>query len=102
MSIGELLKVSGTALLAVAFLTGCASESSYLSAHSASFVSGYKDGCESAKRYFENSLIEVEKPPVYSENEEYRKGWDDGYERCYSYEEMEIDLSRPAIFGALR
>ncbi|WP_353662128.1 hypothetical protein [Hydrogenimonas sp. SS33] len=86
-------------LTALILLTGCPSEQSYLTSKPSLFVKGYRDGCESAKRYWKNNLVPYKiVDPTLKKNPDYHEGWEDGYSRCYANEEMEIQMRRPGAF----
>ena len=93
------MRVLMFALMALLLLTGCPSEHSYLASKSPMFVRGYRDGCESAERYWKNNLVQyrvIDKK--LCDRPDYKEGWDDGYQRCYAHKEMEIQMRRGAAF----
>ena len=87
------------ALLALLF-SGCPSQQSYLAKHSPAFRQGYRDGCENAEAMVADSFVKKRNDtPRYRNDPEYRRGWDEGYSRCYADAEMEQYMQRP---GAMR
>ena len=77
-------------------LTGCPSQQSYLASKPPLFAKGYRDGCESAERWWQNNLGNYK---VVSEEDkddpQYKEGWETGYNRCYSEKETEIWMTHP-------
>ena len=56
-------------------LTGCPSQQSYLASKPPAFAKGYKDGCRSGEKYWENNLIDYKIiDPALKENPDYRDG----------------------------
>ena len=79
--------------------SGCPSEQSYLAKHSPAFRQGYRDGCENAEAMVANSFVgKSNDTSRYRKDPEYRRGWDDGYSRCYANAEMEQYMRRPGAF----
>ncbi|WP_300367748.1 hypothetical protein [Hydrogenimonas sp.] len=76
--------------------TGCPSQQSYLASKPPLFAKGYKDGCKSAERWWQNNLANYK---IISEedkeNPQYKEGWETGYNRCYSEKETEIWMTHP-------
>lgn len=77
------------------FFAGCPSTHSYLASKPPAFAKGYEDGCKSGEKYWENNLIDYKTiDPNLRENPDYRDGWREGYNRCYSEKETEIWMTR--------
>jgi len=76
-------------------LTGCVSTEEWLKTKSPSFSKGYKIGCENGEDRASNSTIfKKDDTKEYKEDAEFKKGFDDGYETCYSDREVDIMMRR--------
>ncbi|WP_201352751.1 hypothetical protein [Hydrogenimonas urashimensis] len=76
-------------------LTGCPSLQSYLASKPPAFAKGYTDGCKSGEKFWENNLANYKIiDPALKEDPDYKEGWEEGYNRCYSDKEVEIWMRR--------
>jgi hypothetical protein len=76
-------------------LTGCPSQQSYLASKPPLFAKGYKDGCKSAERYWENNMAPYKiVDEAHKDDPDYKEGWEWGYNRCYNEKETEIWMTR--------
>jgi hypothetical protein len=79
--------------------TGCQSTQEWLRTKPLSYQSGYKEGCDNGEEMAANSTIfKKNKTSSYSSDAQYRSGWDEGYEDCYSDKKFEIMTERSGRF----
>ena len=73
------------------FTTSCVSTQEWLASKSQDFQLGYKNGCQNGEDMASYSYIfkSNETDKMYKGSEEYRIGWDDGYETCFSDKELD-------------
>lgn len=51
------------------------------------FVAGYRHGCQSGRHKYDPQLtFRIRDPDRYASDEEYTKGWDEGFSLCYEQE----------------
>ena len=80
-------------------LSGCADPNAWLATKPPEFAKGYRDGCESAKNWWINNLIEYRVlDDDYQNDPLYKEGWQSGYDHCYSDRELEVWMSRRHAF----
>ena len=76
-------------------LSGCVSTEEWLKTKPVAFQKGYKVGCDNGEQRASNSTIfKKDDTKEYKENTNYRDGFDDGYETCYSDKEVDIMMRR--------
>jgi len=64
-----------------------------------SYQKGYKQGCDNGEEMAANSTIfKKNDTPSYKTDPQYRAGWDEGYQDCYSDKEFEIMTKRSGRF----
>ena len=82
-------------LSALVWLTGCPSQQAWLASRPPLYADGFKDGCRSAERYWQNNLADYEViDPAKKEEPQYKEGWEYGYNKCYAEKETEIWMTR--------
>ena len=87
-----------TLLSASLFLTGCPSQQAWLASKPPLYARGYKDGCKSAERFWQNNLADYKVvDPSKKDAPLYKEGWEYGYNRCYAEKETEIWMTRPGF-----
>jgi hypothetical protein len=83
------------AALTLATLAGCWS---YVPAGSADFQQGYRDGCASgySDAGWDSYLDRYQKDhAAYAASADYRRGWDQGHDSCYTEEITHPHMGRP-------
>jgi len=81
------------------FFTGCISTQEWLQTKPMSYQNGYKDGCDNGEEIALNSTIpKKNKTSIYDSNTQYKAGWDEGYNDCFSDKEFEIMTERSSRF----
>ena len=72
-------------------LTACQSTQQWLKTKPLAYQNGYKDGCDNGEERAQNSTVfKKNDTSSYKTNAEYKKGWDEGYQDCYSDKEFDI------------
>ena len=76
-------------------LSGCISTEEWLKTKSPSFSNGYRVGCENGEaRAYNSTIFKKNDTQEYKKDLEYKTGFDDGYETCYSDAEVDIMMRR--------
>ena len=76
-------------------LSGCVSTEEWLKTKPVAFQQGYEIGCDNGEaRALNSTIFKKDDTKEYKENTQYRIGFDDGYETCYSDKEVDIMMRR--------
>ncbi len=79
-------------------LAGCTPTRQWLENQPKSFREGYVAGCKNGKARVENSYLpKTNDTERYRTDEEYKKGWDEGYEDCKMDRETDIMMQRSRL-----
>ncbi|NPA29154.1 MAG: hypothetical protein GXO33_03120 [Epsilonproteobacteria bacterium] len=91
--------IINTALFTL-LLGGCAHSRQWLDAQPPHYAKGYRDGCRSAEKWWENNLADYKVlDKTLKDDPLYKEGWHNGYDRCYGDIETEIWMSRGRFGG---
>jgi len=78
-------------LLSLLLFSACQSTQEWLKTKPLSYQKGYKEGCDNGDDRAGNSTIfKTNDTSSYKTDPVYKKGWDEGYNDCYSDKEFEI------------
>jgi len=75
--------------------TACISTQEWLKTKPLSFQEGYKVGCDNGEeRALNSTIFKKDNTQIYKNNTEYKAGFDDGYDTCYTDKEVDIMMQR--------